>query len=600
MGLELVVPPVDFNVTTDATWETFDARAAGVPAAANGVIVRATNGNVGQNSIIGSRKLGSTFTETSKLTGTDPAQQELLYIGLDDLGQFQLYASTASLVSFRLGGWFDDQNTFLTDPVALATPPNTEVWTAVDLSPTVGDNSIKAAIILKTDVVSQSINWGVRPGGSTDDLEERNSDYTTRIVGVSSDNQIELKTNSPNIRYWLLGWVVSGAEFLINKNDYTFTERGQWVDLPALPDKAYAAWFWFGDPAISLGFDSSYGLRPKGSTDTTLYSLHRYTDQDATVPENNLVQAYIESTAVSMAGLGYFEQATLTRQIVMGQVNDCKYAALLSDLGVTDGQIDDLELAWLHSLIVSATKAQQINDAWMQYWDQLGIAAGQYNDRAYAFLKSQGAFGDHITDLWFDYWCRVKGTIGSVLFDTFTDTNGTRITDHTPDVGGPWDGASSLTSSPSLDAVLIQDNQLSMPLDSAGCVVDVGSSDIDVSSTYIPGANSKSGLWVLHATNGNGYTIRCRTPVAESVFEIVRWDAGVPTTVATVAYTWTAGKRYKLRGVVLNNEITAYLDGAPLLTHTATAHLTATKAGICGFGTDNLERFDDCIIRVAE
>lgn len=91
--------------------------------------------------------------------------------------------------------------------------------------------------------------------------------------------------------------------------------------------------------------------------------------------------------------------------IMTKPVNDCKYNVLLRELGVTSGHINDLELAWLHSLIVSATKAKHINDAWMQYWDEQLVPSGHYNDRAFTWLTSVGAAGQSITDKWAYFWC---------------------------------------------------------------------------------------------------------------------------------------------------------------------------------------------------
>lgn len=86
-------------------------------------------------------------------------------------------------------------------------------------------------------------------------------------------------------------------------------------------------------------------------------------------------------------------------------VNDEKHRALLSALGggaYTGPQhIDDMELAYLQAQ--AGVTAQQINDAWMQYWDTQTVPAGQYNDRAYAWLGTL-LFTGSLNDRWLAYW----------------------------------------------------------------------------------------------------------------------------------------------------------------------------------------------------
>lgn len=94
----------------------------------------------------------------------------------------------------------------------------------------------------------------------------------------------------------------------------------------------------------------------------------------------------------------------------MPATNDCKLSALRTRTTRTDGTINDLELVYVQNLITATPKAQNINDAWHQYWDQLTIPGGAYNDRAYTWLKGlNGAVGDSLTDLWYWFWCTNTG-----------------------------------------------------------------------------------------------------------------------------------------------------------------------------------------------
>ena len=89
----------------------------------------------------------------------------------------------------------------------------------------------------------------------------------------------------------------------------------------------------------------------------------------------------------------------------MSHINDDKYAKLLAALGggaYTGPQgINDMELAWLQAQ--AGVTAETIEDAWHDYWDQLVIAAGAFNDRAYAWLGGLGHTGN-LSDRWASYW----------------------------------------------------------------------------------------------------------------------------------------------------------------------------------------------------
>lgn len=89
----------------------------------------------------------------------------------------------------------------------------------------------------------------------------------------------------------------------------------------------------------------------------------------------------------------------------MPHVNDCKRAKLLTRLARTDGHIDDLERDWLAAQ--TGVTAGQINDMWDQYLTAQSVAAGQLNDRFYAWLSGiTGAPSPAtLSDLWYWYWC---------------------------------------------------------------------------------------------------------------------------------------------------------------------------------------------------
>ena len=86
----------------------------------------------------------------------------------------------------------------------------------------------------------------------------------------------------------------------------------------------------------------------------------------------------------------------------MSTRSDNKQAALVFQTGVVDGHVDDLEVQWLQTLTTSIIN--DVNDLWNLYWDQLLIPAGNYNDRASAWLTGLGFLQADLSAQWDAYW----------------------------------------------------------------------------------------------------------------------------------------------------------------------------------------------------
>lgn len=92
--------------------------------------------------------------------------------------------------------------------------------------------------------------------------------------------------------------------------------------------------------------------------------------------------------------------------------NDDKYAELLTLTGETGGHIDDLEHAWLLS-VVTTPAGEHINDLWMRYFIEQGITDAQYNDAIYAYLLSVGVPAATVPDMWAYAWA--NGLVGGAV-----------------------------------------------------------------------------------------------------------------------------------------------------------------------------------------
>lgn len=82
-------------------------------------------------------------------------------------------------------------------------------------------------------------------------------------------------------------------------------------------------------------------------------------------------------------------------------LQDVKFQGLTSALAVSGGQVDDLESQYLVSL--GATLGD-IQDMWHEVWDSALVTAGNYNDRAYEWLGTNGHNQDQLNERWYSYW----------------------------------------------------------------------------------------------------------------------------------------------------------------------------------------------------
>ena len=87
----------------------------------------------------------------------------------------------------------------------------------------------------------------------------------------------------------------------------------------------------------------------------------------------------------------------------MPHVLDAKRVNLLAN-GAISGHIGDMEFQWLGLKIINSVKASTTVGRWHQYWNELGIASGNFEDRAFAFLISNGFTTGTLMDKWLDYW----------------------------------------------------------------------------------------------------------------------------------------------------------------------------------------------------
>lgn len=91
--------------------------------------------------------------------------------------------------------------------------------------------------------------------------------------------------------------------------------------------------------------------------------------------------------------------------------NDDKKTSLLALLSESDGNVKDLEKAWLVSVITSPV-SDNINDLWVEFWLQEGYAQSNFSDMAYEWLGDMGYTGAY-PDRWAAYWANAGGITSS-------------------------------------------------------------------------------------------------------------------------------------------------------------------------------------------
>lgn len=271
----------------------------------------------------------------------------------------------------------------------------------------------------------------------------------------------------------------------------------------------------------------------------------------------------------------------------MSQLQDFKSLRLRA-MGFT-GTVNDMELPYVRDFLSNPALpgSPHVQDAWMAYFDQKSIAGSNYNDRAFNWLGVSGATANTINERWYEYWT-------PLVLDTFTNTTGTNIINHTPEIGGSWVTATPDAGPPGTNQVQINNNQLRILSAAEGAVIDVGSAQAVCGVDLIAATGMRGGVMLRSVSNGNTVVLRWRMP--ESVIELTSWTAGAPTTEASDSFTYVNGQIYFITVTIIGNEFTAYIDGAQVLQATITAHALGTRYGVTSFGSSLAERYDNFFV----
>ena len=167
----------------------------------------------------------------------------------------------------------------------------------------------------------------------------------------------------------------------------------------------------------------------------------------------------------------------------------------------------------------------------------------------------------------------------TLLYDTFTDTNGVRLADHVMDVGDGWTEKNGLWD--------IQSNKVKEETTTTAwyfAVAESGESDVDISlDVTMQASNYYSG----------GITFRFQDTTHNWITQIGRSGSLVSPTLSiytfggtvseSVNITQQTGVAHTLRVTAVGNTIKAYWDGVLLISVTDAYLNTLTKVGIAAY-----------------
>lgn len=199
----------------------------------------------------------------------------------------------------------------------------------------------------------------------------------------------------------------------------------------------------------------------------------------------------------------------------------------------------------------------------------------------------------------------------TVISDTFTGTNGTALTSHSPDVGGTWSKFVMVTGNGgSSNGGEIQSNKAQVSpgqsgnnaYNDVGVVMTATSADVTLTVDFTNSASnaitrpciifrassSSSGdhlVWRLRGTDGD-------SRIAKSI-------SGTQTAIDTVSFTWATSTTYALKLVLSGQSVKAYIDNVLKHDLTVSDQSSAQYFGIGRGNSDGGDTWDNLLIATA-
>jgi hypothetical protein len=171
-----------------------------------------------------------------------------------------------------------------------------------------------------------------------------------------------------------------------------------------------------------------------------------------------------------------------------------------------------------------------------------------------------------------------------LINDTFTDTNGTNLTAHTPDIKVSTGWVANTGT------ITIQSNQANAASGFPYYSIETGQSNVTIQALVTPSGSAACGLSGRVSNATNSWDIDISVSGGNLTLTIQEQVAGVFTVRATTTITDPGAPR-TVQAVFSGNNVTASLNGGNTIAYgSATSNQTVTKHGInmaAGFNIDN-------------
>lgn len=180
------------------------------------------------------------------------------------------------------------------------------------------------------------------------------------------------------------------------------------------------------------------------------------------------------------------------------------------------------------------------------------------------------------------------------LNDTFTDSNGVLLTNHTPEVGGAWLNCNFL-GSPITGTNDIQSNRarVSYNSDWEGVQQDLSISDnFEITANWYCTTDARIGI--VWRSNGAGNYMKAQLRQNLSDVAIKRTTGYGENDPVSTSYTFTAGTIYTIRIVVEGENHSLYINDVLKISTTSSYYTTQTYFGI--FTHAGAEAYFDSIL----
>lgn len=170
------------------------------------------------------------------------------------------------------------------------------------------------------------------------------------------------------------------------------------------------------------------------------------------------------------------------------------------------------------------------------------------------------------------------GAVGPVVFDSFSDPDGTLIENHIPDiapVGSSWIGGQ-----------IIKDNTAQSTYDTIS-VIETGLYDAIITAvlqvdSYAAGVHTRQTGLIVRWTDASNF-FRINVVPYNNSFYFLTYNGGVASVGASVNVNIEYGSVHTIRVVLSGMTITATLDGGNEITNSTAHNQTATMHGIATF-----------------